>query len=273
MDSFLLFFEQMPTWQKLFWVMTCLGLSWILEANLPLVQLQYRKWYHARANFVFLGTTLSINAVFSALALGVVAWTGATEFGLLHLFELPNVLEMMAAIIILDFTAQYFAHWLMHRVKFLWRFHVVHHSDTKVDATTGTRLHPGDFFVRECVALIALTLTGAPLAYYVVYRVTTIFFTFVTHANISLPRWLDAALSFVFVTPNMHKFHHHFERPWTDKNYGGILSIRDRLFGTLVYDDPNSVIYGVDVADPDLDEHVLHQMKLPFRGGSDLHRD
>ena len=149
------------------------------------------------------------------------AWTGATEFGLLHLFELPSVLEMLAAIIILDFTAQYFAHWLMHRVKFLWRFHVVHHSDTKVDATTGTRLHPGDFFVRECVALIALTLTGAPLAYYVVYRITTIFFTFVTHANISLPRWLDASLSFVFVTPNMHKFHHHFERPWTDKNYGG----------------------------------------------------
>ena len=273
MDSFLLFFEQMPTWQKLFWVMTCLGLSWILEARLPLVQLQYRKWHHARANFVFLGTTLSINAAFSALALGVVAWTGTTEFGLLHLFELPNILEMLAAIIILDFTAQYFAHWLMHRVKFLWRFHVVHHSDTKVDATTGTRLHPGDFFVRESVALIALTLTGATLAYYVVYRITTIFFTFVTHANISLPGWLDASLSFVFVTPNMHKFHHHFERPWTDKNYGGILSIWDRLFGTLVYGDPNSVIYGVDVADPGLDEHVLHQMKLPFRGGPDLDRD
>ena len=273
MDSFFLFFEQMPTWQKLFWVMTCLGLSWILEANLPLVQLQYRKWHHAGANFVFLGTTLSINAVFSALALGVVAWTGATEFGLLHLFELPSVLEMLAAIIILDFTAQYFAHWLMHRVKFLWRFHVVHHRDTKVDATTGTRRHPGDFFVRESVALIALTLTGATLAYYVVYRITTIFFTFVTHANISLPRWLAASLSFVFVTPNMHKFHHHFERRWTDKNYGGILSIWDRLFGTLVYGDPNSVIYGVDVADPGLDEHVLHQMKLPFRGGPDLDRD
>jgi len=43
MDSSLLFFDEIPTWQKLFGIMTCLGLSWILEANLPLVQLQYRK--------------------------------------------------------------------------------------------------------------------------------------------------------------------------------------------------------------------------------------
>ena len=40
MDSLLLLFEQMPTWQKLLWVMTCLGLSWVLEGSLPLVQLK-----------------------------------------------------------------------------------------------------------------------------------------------------------------------------------------------------------------------------------------
>jgi hypothetical protein len=41
---------------------------------------------------------------------------------------------------------------------------VVHHSDTKVDATTGARLHPGDYAVREIFALGALVLTGAPLS-------------------------------------------------------------------------------------------------------------
>jgi len=273
MDTFLLFFEQMPTWQKLIWVMICLGSSWLLEGSLPLIHFRYRKWHHARANFAFLATTLAINAGFSALSVGAAAWTASAGFGLLHLFDLPVLAELLLALVVLDLTAQYWAHWLLHRVKWLWRFHVVHHSDTKVDATTGTRLHPGDFAVREVIALGALVLTGAPLAFYVVYRTTTIFFTFLTHANISPPARLDAALSRVFVTPNMHKFHHHFERPWTDTNYGGILSIWDRMFGTFVYGDPRDVRYGVDVADPALDENVGHQFKLPFMKGAGLDRE
>ena len=273
MEALLLFFEQMPTWQKLVWVMTCLGLSWLLEGSLPLVQLQYRKWRHAGANFAFLATTLLINAAFSALSVGAAAWTASAGFGLLNLFSLPVLAELVIAVVVLDLTAQYGAHWLLHQVAFLWRFHVVHHSDTKVDATTGTRLHPGDFAVRETIAVVALILTGAPLAYYVLYRTLTIFFTFLTHANISLPQRVDGVISLVFVTPNMHKFHHHFERPWTDTNYGGILSIWDRMFGTFVYGDPREVVYGVDVADPERDEDVAHQFKLPFTKGAGLNRD
>jgi sterol desaturase/sphingolipid hydroxylase (fatty acid hydroxylase superfamily) len=70
----------------------------------------------------------------------------------------------------------------------------------------------------------------------------------------------------------MHKFHHHFERPWTDTNYGGILSIWDRMFGTFVYGDPREVRYGVDVADPARDEDVAHQFGLPFSRGRRLDR-
>jgi len=157
-------------------------------------------------------------------------------------------------------------------VPVLWRFHVVHHSDTKVDATTGTRLHPGDFAVREVIALVALLVTGAPLAFYLVYRIITVFFTYMTHANVALPERLDRALSWIFVTPNMHKFHHHFERPWTDTNYGGILAVWDRLFGTFVEGDVHSVVYGVDVADRARDEDVVHQFGLPFAAGSPSRR-
>lgn len=273
MTELLAFFEQMPTWQKLVWVMACLGLSWLLEGTLPLVRFEYRKWRHAAVNGAFLGTTLLINAAFSALSVYASAWTATSGFGLLHLIEWPLVAELLLALIVLDLTAQYWAHYLLHKVRWMWRLHVVHHSDTKVDATTGTRLHPGDFAVREVIALGALILTGAPLAFYVVYRVTTIFFTFLTHANVSPPRWLDASLSLVFVTPNMHKFHHHVERPWTDTNYGGILSVWDRLFGTFVYGDPREVVYGVDVADPSRDEDVVHQFRLPFERGKRLDRE
>lgn len=272
MHDLLAFFEFMPTWQKLAWVMACLGLSWILEGTLPLVRLEYRKWRHAGANGVFLGTSLALNALFSLGTVAAAAWTSDQRFGLLHLLDFPAWGELLLALIALDFSAQYLAHYLLHRVKWMWRLHVVHHSDTKVDATTGTRLHPGDYAVREVFALGAVLITGAPLAYYVVYRILTIFFTFLTHANVSPPVWMDRAASLVFVTPNMHKFHHHFERPWTDTNFGGILSVWDRLFGTFVYGDPRQVSYGVDVADPSRDEDVVHQLALPFKQGRRLDR-
>jgi len=272
MEGFLLFFEQLTNAQKLAWVMICLGLSWTLEGSLPLVRLQYRKWRHAAVNSAFLLTTLAINAAFGVLSLQVAQWTGTQEFGLLHLVAWPTVVELLVAIVALDFSAQYGAHWLLHKVPVLWRFHVVHHSDTKVDATTGTRLHPGDFAVREVIALVALLVTGAPLAFYLVYRIITVFFTYMTHANVALPERLDRALSWIFVTPNMHKFHHHFERPWTDTNYGGILAVWDRLFGTFVEGDVHSVVYGVDVADRARDEDVVHQFGLPFAAGSPSRR-
>lgn len=273
MDAFLLFFEQMPNWQKVAWVMVCLGISWALEGSFPLLRLPYRRWHHAGVNSAFLVTSLLINAGFGIASVAAVAWTASSGFGLLHLLDLPILAQLVVVLVIFDFTAQYGAHYLLHKVKWMWRLHVVHHSDTKVDATTGARLHPGDYAVREVFALGTLVVTGAPLAFYVLYRIVTIFFTFVTHANVSLPKRLDAALSYVLVTPDMHKFHHHFERPWTDTNFGGILSIWDRLFGTFVYGDPREVVYGVDVADPDLDEDVVHQFGLPFSGGDRLDRD
>jgi sterol desaturase/sphingolipid hydroxylase (fatty acid hydroxylase superfamily) len=105
---------------------------------------------------------------------------------------------------------------------------------------------------------------GIPLAFYLFYRIATILFTYLTHANITVPAWLDKPLSLLFITPNMHKFHHHFERPWTDSNYGNIFSLWDRMFGTFVYDDPRKVRYGVDVLSDDLDENVGYQFRVPF---------
>ena len=141
---------------------------------------------------------------------------------------------------------------------------MIHHSDTKVDATTGTRHHPGDFVLREIFALLAVLILGAPVAFYMFYRICTVFFTYFTHANIILPRWLDKPLSLVFITPNMHKFHHHHERPWTDSNFGNITSIWDRIFGTLVYDDPRKIKFGLDVLDDTTDEDVKYQFMIPF---------
>ncbi len=264
MESFLNFFEIMPTWQRATWVFVCLGVCWILEGNFPLFSFSYRKWKHAGVNAVFLTTTMIINTLFGVATVGAFAWIQYNQFGLTYLVDWPIWVELLFCILIFELMAQYTVHYLLHRVKWMWKFHMIHHSDTHLDATSGTRHHPGDFVMREMFALAAVFVTGAPAGYYFFYRFCTIFFTYFTHANIYLPVWIDKPLSYIFITPNVHKFHHHFERPWTDTNFGNIFSIWDRLFGTFVYDDPRKIKYGLDVLDASKDEDVSYQMKLPF---------
>ncbi len=264
MEAFLDFFEHLPTLYKLAWIIICLSISWLLEGGFPLFDFDYKKWKHAGVNLIFLSTSMIVNVLFGLATVGIFLWTQQNEFGLFYLLDLPVWVELLLAIMLLDFVAQYVAHYLLHRVKWMWKFHMVHHSDTKVDATTGTRHHPGDYVLRELFALVAIILSGMPVAFYLVYRITSIFFTYFSHANINLPDRLDRTLNLVFVTPDMHKFHHHFERPWTDSNFGNIFSIWDRMFGTLVYDDPKKIRYGLDILEDHKDEDVLYQFKVPF---------
>ena len=107
-------------------------------------------------------------------------------------------------------------------------------------------------------------MLGIPIGIYILYRTLTAFFTFFTHANLRLPDRLDRILCTVFVTPNMHKVHHHFERPWTNCNYGNLFSWWDRLCGTFAYVEMERLRYGLDVLDDRDDPTALGLFFLPF---------
>lgn len=264
MEALLTFVEQMPSWQKLAWIFICLSFNWIGEAIRPLFNFSYNKVKHIGVNMVFLASDVILNLLFSLATVGVFAWMQTNQFGLLNWIDLPLVVELLIAIMVLDLFAQYGVHYFLHRIPILWRFHMIHHSDNYVDATTATRHHPGDYIMRELFALVAILITGIPLAYYLFYRLLTVFFGYFTHSNITMPKQLDKLLSYVFVTPTMHKFHHHFERPWTDTNFGNIFSFWDRMFGTMVYDDDSKVVYGLDMLDDSKHEDILYQFYIPF---------
>jgi sterol desaturase/sphingolipid hydroxylase (fatty acid hydroxylase superfamily) len=264
MDSFLHFFETMPIWMKAGWIFVTLAFFWILEGYYSLYSLPYKKWRHAEVNLILLAFVMIINAVFGIATAGVFVWLSESQFGLLHFFEAPTWFKLLLSILILDLIAQYGVHYLLHKVPAMWRLHIVHHSDKIVDATTGTRHHPIDFIIREGFALVAVIITGMPISFYFLYRILSVLFTYWTHANISLPVWLDKGLSYVIVTPNMHKFHHHFELPWTDSNYGNMFAVWDRIFGTFVYGDISKIKYGVDLADHTNDESIGVQLGMPF---------
>ncbi len=264
MKAFLDFFEFMPVWQKLVWIIGVLSLFWILEGYYAFAKANYNKWKHAKTNFTLLAFVMVINLIFGIATAGIFLWLDTAEFGVLHWVSLPIWAEILASLLVLDLIAQYGVHYLLHKVKWMWRLHLVHHSDTHLDVTSGTRHHPLDFIIREVFALGAVIIMGMPVSYYFLYRIITLFFTYWTHANIELPRRVDKFLSYVIVTPTMHKFHHHHEIPWTDTNFGNMFSIWDRLFGTFLYDDPNKIIYGLDIVDSDRSDDLNYQLGLPF---------
>lgn len=266
MEEFISLLETLPVYVKGIWIIACISIAWILEGIYPFINFSYAKEKHAKANLTLLGFTMLINVIVGLASVGLFIWTKTNEIGLLYYIDLPFWLELLLAIMFLDFIAQYCIHYLLHKIPFLWKFHMIHHSDTHVDVTSGTRHHPVDFVTRELFALIGCVLIGAPAGMYLFYRFCTILATYLTHANISIPYRFDKPLSYIFNTPTIHKFHHHHEMPWTDTNFGNIFSFWDRIFGTLVYDDPKKIRYGVDsLANYEHEaENVLFQLKAPF---------
>jgi sterol desaturase/sphingolipid hydroxylase (fatty acid hydroxylase superfamily) len=142
---------------------------------------------------------------------------------------------------------------------------MVHHADNNVDVTTGLRHHPIESVLRGLFFFAAILLSGAPMYAVMIYQTITVLFVAFTHANIRLPKKIDAGLSWVFISPNMHKVHHHWQQPYTDSNYGAVLSIWDRLFGTYKELDPSQIRYGLDRYYPnEQDENFMLLLKKPF---------
>ncbi|MDX1735638.1 MAG: sterol desaturase family protein [Halioglobus sp.] len=263
MTELLHFLQTMPDWQKAAWFAGCIALCVLLETLIPLARFSYNKLRHDAFNlglFLFNGI---IAAPVVLLTSVVMVWADNQQVGLLYHVDLPVWLELLLAILVLDLVAQYTVHYMLHHVKWMWRLHMVHHADTHVDTTTATRHHPGDLVARLVFAMVTIVAMGIPAVYYLVYRAITPFFGYLTHANIKLPGQLDRLLSFVVVTPDMHKFHHHYQAPWTDSNFGNVFSIWDRVFGTLVYADTADIRYGLDVMDGDRELDFRYQMLSP----------
>jgi sterol desaturase/sphingolipid hydroxylase (fatty acid hydroxylase superfamily) len=172
----------------------------------------------------------------------------------------------VVGILLLDFIGAYLAHFTEHKVKLLWRFHLIHHSDTYIDTTSGNRHHPGESVIRFVFTTLGVLIVGSPMWMVFMYQTLSVVATQFTHANICLPKKLDKLMSYLLVSPDMHKIHHHYKLPYTDSNYGNIFSIWDRIFGTFSYMERETIIYGVDThMDPNENNKLSSLLKIPFQ--------
>ena len=173
---------------------------WILEGVIPLTALTYKrnKLQHAGVNFSFTVLHLILHTGLAVFIVKLSDWCKAAEFGLVYWTQAGIGWTIAIGVLALDFSS-WLVHWVMHNQPLLWRFHVIHHSDTKVDVTTGLRHHPGDSLLRGLFFMLLIFLSGAPMYTVMIYQTLVVVSTAFTHANISLPKRVDTVLSWIFV--------------------------------------------------------------------------
>lgn len=267
MDALVSYFGNIPSTHRALILAGGIALFWILESAVPLVRFEYRKWRHALVNFFFTGTTVVVNFALAFLLLLASEWAIANQVGLLFLAPgLSLVAQTLIGLLVLDLISAWLAHWVQHKTPLLWKLHLIHHSDTHVDTTSANRHHPGESVVRFAFTALAVVVVGAPLWMVFLYQAISVVLSQFNHANISLPPALDRAISWVIVSPDMHKVHHHYVLPYTDSNYGNIFSVWDRLLGTFQTLDRTKLVYGVDThMEPTEHATVGALLTMPFR--------
>ena len=260
------YFESIPSSHRSLILIGGITFFWLLESGFPLLQMQYKKWQHAAINFFFTFTTIVINFSLAFILLKASVWVAENNFGIIYWFNIQSLwIQAVVGLLLMDLIGAYLAHVVQHKTKWMWRFHLIHHTDTWLDTTSANRHHPGESVIRFVFTTTAILLVGAPIWLFFLYQTLSVIATQFNHANISLPAKTDHVLSYIIVSPNMHKVHHHYVLPYTDSNYGNIFSIWDRIFGTFMVLSPKEIVYGVDSHMDAKQHNVLSNLiQIPF---------
>jgi sterol desaturase/sphingolipid hydroxylase (fatty acid hydroxylase superfamily) len=242
----------------------------VLESLLPLRRTVEPKGRRVVRNLAVAASAAIVAELLRVpLLIPVVAWTDARKIGLLHLIEMPASIRIVLAFLFLDYTLWWW-HWLSHRVPVLWRFHLVHHVDRDLDASTALRFHFGEHTLSVFFRIAQVVLIGAPPAALVIWQAVLFVSIFFHHSNLRLPVRLEALLVRLIVTPRMHGIHHSDHREEANSNWSSILSAWDWLHGTMLLGVPQrEVVIGVPAYQDPQEVTIARLLSLPFRRQGD----
>ena len=261
------YFETIPSSHRSAILIGGITLFWLIESGIPLFRFTYHKWQHALINFFFTITTILINFSLAILLYESSVLVSKYHFGIIYWLHLDNLwLQAIVGLLFMDLIGAYTAHYVQHKTKYLWRFHLIHHTDTWIDTTSANRHHPGESIIRFIFTILAILIVGAPIWLFFLYQSLSVFLSQFNHANMKMPKNIDRWISYLIVSPDMHKIHHHYKLPYTDSNYGNIFSVWDRLFGTFKVMPREELIYGVDThMELQENNNLKNLLRIPFQ--------
>jgi sterol desaturase/sphingolipid hydroxylase (fatty acid hydroxylase superfamily) len=267
MNDLISYFTTIPSSHRSLILVGGITLFWLIENAFPLFNFNYKKAHHAGINLFLTLTTIIVNFCLAFILVKAADWTTINNFGILQeLPQMPVWLYTLIGLLLLDLIGAYLVHLVEHKTKFLWRFHLIHHTDTWIDTTTANRHHPGESVIRFIFTTFGVLIVGSPMWMVFLYQTLSVIATQFNHANIALPKKVDVFLSYFIVSPDMHKVHHHYVLPYTDSNYGNIFSVWDRIFGTFMTMPREEIRYGVDThLKPEEHNELKNLLKIPFQ--------
>ena len=236
----------------------------VLERLLP-----YREsWNHSHGDtgtdiiHLFVTNVLIVNLekpLLVAALVGVTAWLSEFMGSTLWPDGWPLLAQLFLMLLIAEF-GRYWVHLAAHKLPWLWRFHAVHHSPSRLYFLNAGRFHPLEkilFQLPEVVPFIVLGTNVETIALYFTFNSIHGFFQ---HSNIQLRLgWLN----YVFSLPELHRWHHSKKIEESDRNFGNNLIVWDLLFGT--YFNPQGREVGdIGLLNPEYPKDYLGQLAVPF---------
>jgi sterol desaturase/sphingolipid hydroxylase (fatty acid hydroxylase superfamily) len=213
-----------------------------------------------------------LSPLYIAFLAGGTAWLASLAGGSLWPSDWPIAAQVVLLMLAGD-AGRYWGHRLAHEVPFLWRFHAVHHSATRLWFWNATRQHPVDKAWFTFTELLVPTLMGVHGEVLGLYLIATAVCGFAQHCNVDLKL---GPLYWLFNVVELHRWHHSKKIEESDNNYGNNLIVYDRIFGTYFHPENNGDNRGVGeigLLNPDYPKNYLGQLAAPFKKGSDKPAD
>jgi len=206
-------------------------LFWALEGLLPFFKGRRRRGKHASLNLSIAGLNLLV-LLPSGILMALVLHEANSLWPGIRGLDIPPLAQTALVLAGIDLW-MYAWHRMNHKNDFLWRFHSVHHSDPDLDVTTAWRFHIMKILFSETLRYPVFILLGAGIGDLVLYTMLMTPVIEFHHSNIRIPSGADRLLRVIIPTPLMHRLHHSTIRAEHDSNYGSMLSIWDRMFGSF----------------------------------------
>lgn len=184
-------------------------------------------WRRLARNLGLFGINLVISPL---LIVPITAWAGQFEVGLRPGWW-SGTPGLLLDLLLLDLWI-YWWHRANHEVPLLWRFHQVHHLDETLDTSSALRFHFGEVLLSTMVRAVVIVAFDIPLSSVLLFEGLVLACAIFHHSDAELPPRLEGVLARMIITPSIHWVHHHAIRADTDSNYGTVLSLWDRLFGS-----------------------------------------